>query len=160
MDESAAAAQIAAEETSYRLTPGMASRRLQVVSFVLQYLRRWGEAPSYGEIAGGLGIDKSTARDCVRRAVAKGQLVRGPGARRALQPPANTIAVPERLEPARAAELLEQLRAHGYILDGRVDPGTRTNCPLPGVRELDHIPVHDDDGDSGERGGAERAARG
>lgn len=135
--------EVLAESVEYRLTPGMASRRLQVVSFVLQYLRRWGEAPSYGEIAAALAIDRSTARDCVRRAVAKGQLVKGPGGRRALLPPADAIAVPARIGPEHAAELLAQLRAQGYIMDGRVDPGTRTNCPLPGARELDHIPVHD-----------------
>lgn len=132
-------------EAEYRLTPGMTSRRLQVVSFVLQYIRRWGESPSYGEIAGALGIERSTARDCVRRAVAKGQLVREPGGRRALRPPTEAIAVPPRIDPDHAAELLQRLRAEGYIVDGRVDPGTRTNCPLPGARELDHIPHHEVD---------------
>lgn len=63
----------------YRLTPGMASRWLQVVSFVLQYIRRWGTGPSYGEIAGALGLDRTTARDHVRRAVARGDLMRSPG---------------------------------------------------------------------------------
>ena len=129
-------------ENEYRLTPAMASRKLQVASFWHQYKARWGRGPSYGEISGAMGISYSTARDAVRRATRDGLIDRLPGARRG---EGTAKPVPTRLSPDLAELVIAQLRAQGVVmLSGPVGPDGRTYCPLPLVPELDHIPSGDD----------------
>ena len=50
----------------YRRSPSMVSTKLQVLDFAKAYFLRWGSSPSYGEIAGAVGIGRSRARDMVR----------------------------------------------------------------------------------------------
>ena len=93
-----------------RLAPDMASRRLQVLAFVRVYIRRWGEGPSYGEIAQAVGTNRSRAKDMVRQLIAQGALLRAPGAR--------GLVLPDRVE-----EALRLLRELGWKVD-RSTPGT------------------------------------
>lgn len=121
-------------EREFRLTPAMASRKLQVVSFVQQYIARWGSWPSYGEIAGAMGIHRDTARDAVRRAVRDKLLDREPGSRK-------PRVAPARLTATEAVGILDQLRAAGFIIQPPAsDPGTPTFCPLPLSPPFRHLP--------------------
>jgi hypothetical protein len=73
----AVAADIGAQnDASLRLKPEMASRRLLVLAFVREYITRWGQSPSYGEISSGLAISPTRARQLVKALVAGGQLIR------------------------------------------------------------------------------------
>ena len=125
-------------ESEYRLTPAMMSRKLQIVSFVMQYIGRWGQWPSYGEIAGAMGITSSTARDGVRRAVRDGLLHREPGSRRGRPTSSDR---PPSLTPAAAAEMLDRLREAGVVvMDPTAGSGTPTFCPLPISPPFRHLP--------------------
>jgi hypothetical protein len=125
--------------TDYRLSPAMSSRKLQVVSFVHQYIARWGRWPSYGEIGGAMGIERSTARDAVRRAVRDKLLHREKGSRRGVPPPAP--AMPARLSADEAAEVIALLHDAGVVLlDPGGDPDRPTFCPLPISPPFRHLP--------------------
>lgn len=125
-------------ENDFRLTAAMSSRKLQVVSFVQQYIDRWGAWPSYGEIGGAMGIASSTARDAVRRAVRDKLLHREPGSRKSVVKPRSSTP---RLAPAEAAVMLERLREAGVVLlQEGPDPATPTFCPLPISPPFRHLP--------------------
>ena len=125
-------------QDEYRLTPGMTSRKLQVVSFVKQYISRWGQWPSYGEIGGAMGIHSSTARDAVKRAVKDGLLHREPGSRRGVARAPNS---PSRLCPNEAAEMIERLREAGVVvMDTKPSSATPTFYPLPISPPFRHLP--------------------
>jgi len=125
-------------QKDYRLTPGMTSRKLQVVSFVKQYISRWGQWPSYGEIAGAMGITPSTARDAVKRAVRDQLLYREPGSRKGVvRAPIDAT----RLCPAEAAAMLERLREAGVIvIDNTANSAAPTFHPLPISPPFRHLP--------------------
>lgn len=114
-----------AEADPPKLRPDMASFRLLVLDFVRAYLTRWGHAPSYSEIAAGLGADRSRVRWAVKRLVRKGQLVQCPGPR--------GLSLPEACD--KAAELL---RAAGWRIDAAAK--SATNPALPGLPVLDYFP--------------------
>lgn len=82
-----------------RLAPEMASLRLQVLAFVRSYCTRWGESPSYGEIAQATGTNRTRVKHAVRRLVQTGQLLRQPGPRGLVLPDqqAQALALLERL---------------------------------------------------------------
>lgn len=71
----------AASGASLRLHPAMTSRRLLVLGFVRNYILQYGGSPSYGEIANGVGISPTRARQLVQALVKAGQLLRTPGPR-------------------------------------------------------------------------------
>ena len=48
------------------LRPEMASRRLQVLSFVRDYIGRWGASLSLGNIAAGCGTNPKRAHDLIK----------------------------------------------------------------------------------------------
>ncbi len=125
-------------QDTYRLTPGMNSRKLQVVSFVKQYISRWGQWPSYGEIAGAMGITSSTARDAVKRAVRDGLLHREPGSRKGV---VKTPNMTPRLSATEVAEMLERLRAAGVIvINTTASSPAPTFYPLPISPPFRHLP--------------------
>ncbi|RYF12587.1 MAG: hypothetical protein EOO77_17190 [Oxalobacteraceae bacterium] len=125
-------------QDEYRLTPGMNSRKLQVVSFVKQYISRWGQWPSYGEIGGVMGIHPSTARDAVKRAVKDGLLNREPGSRKGV---VRTPTAPSRLCPNEAAQMIERLREAGVIvMDTKASSATPTYYSLPISPPFRHLP--------------------
>lgn len=108
-----------------RLQPDMASFRLLVLDFVRGYLTKWGQGPSYGEIANHLAADRYRVRWAVKRLVRQGRLVQHPGPR--------GLAMPDAC--SAAAQVLAE---HGWAIDP--DGKTATNAPLPGVAVLDYCP--------------------
>lgn len=115
----------------------MASRRLLVLAFVREYIGRWGQSPSYGEIANGLSISPSRARQLAKALVKAGQLVRRPGPR--------GLAMPTLRD-----EAIRQLRELGYAIDEDFLEAARRPCALSTLRApivIDYI-----DGRTVERG--------
>ncbi|QSR16049.1 LexA family transcriptional regulator [Novosphingobium sp. KA1] len=96
-----------ATDASLRLRPEMTSRRLLVLAFVRNYIERWGESPSYGEIANGLAISATRARQLVKALVKSGQLLRKAGPR--------GLSLPTQVEDA-----IRQLRELGWQVDDSV----------------------------------------
>ena len=94
----------AQSDASLRLKPEMASRRLLVLAFVREYITRWGQSPSYGEISNALAISPTRARQLVKALVASGQLIRSPG------PRGITL-------PTLRDEAIRQLRELGFSVD-------------------------------------------
>ena len=88
-----------------RLTPAMASLRLQVLAFVRAYSARWGEGPSYGEIGEATGASRTAIKKAVRRLISQGMLLRAPGVR--------GLVLPDRRDDA-----IRVLRELGWVVDG------------------------------------------
>lgn len=112
-----------------RLRPEMASRKLLVLDFVRDYIARWHASPSYGEIAAGVGISATRAKQLVKALAREGQLLRKPGPR--------GLSLPE--DRDEALRLLEDL---GYI-------ALAPDCPNPTLQVppvLDYIPDAKGDG--------------
>jgi hypothetical protein len=108
-----------------RLKPEMASRRLLVLDFVRRYIERWGQSPSYSEIAAGVGIGRARAHQLVRRLVTSGHLLRTPGPR--------GLALPDQRD-----EAVRQLRELGWT----VDPGAaEARLPYTLSKLLDAPPL-------------------
>lgn len=101
-----------------RLAPEMASFRALVLDFVRTYLTRWGQSPSYGEIAAGLDSNRTRVKRAVVSLEREGLLLRRKGTR--------GLALPD--EIARARQLLER----AGVLSGV------TNPTLPGTPALDY----------------------
>jgi hypothetical protein len=76
----------------------MASFRALVLDFVRSYLTRWGQSPSYGEIAAGLSSNRTRVKRAVVSLEREGLLLRRPGTR--------GLALPDEIE--RARQLLER----------------------------------------------------
>lgn len=64
-----------------RLRPEMASFRALVLDFVRTYLTRWGQSPSYGEIAAGLDSNRTRVKRAIISLEREGLLHRSPGSR-------------------------------------------------------------------------------
>lgn len=71
----------------------MASFRALVLGFVRDYLTEWGQSPSYGEIAAGLGSNRTRVKRAVVSLEKAGLLLRTPGTR--------GLALPDEIERAR-----------------------------------------------------------
>ncbi|WP_260591502.1 hypothetical protein [Sphingomonas sp. TF3] len=127
----------------YRRSPSMVSTKLQVLDFAKAYFLRWGSSPSYGEIAGAVGIGRSRARDMVRTLTAEGEILRAPGDRRRMSFPGLEQHVSE-------GDAILALRAAGWTVnpDGQVFERSTASTfpPLPRVPELEQTPVTDDGG--------------
>lgn len=76
-----------------RLSPEMASFRALVLAFVRDYLTRWGQSPSYGEIAAGTNSNRTRVKRAVVSLERAGLLLRSPGTR--------GLALPDEIERAR-----------------------------------------------------------
>lgn len=111
----------------------MASRKLQVLDFAKRYVTRWGRSPSYGEIAGELGIGRERVKQHVRRLVDEGLIVRETGTRRG-------ISFPDLAGHISEADALQVLKDAGYgvLLQAAFPPCTFPT--LPPLPELEHIP--------------------
>lgn len=96
-----------------RLAPDMASLRLQVLAFVRLYITRWGEGPSYGEIAEATGTNRTRVKKVISRLIGQGLLLRTPGMR--------GLILPDQQD--RALNLLRDL---GWTIDPE---GTRLAAP-------------------------------
>lgn len=112
------------------LSPGMASRKLQVLGFYKLYYARWGKAPSVGECAGDIGISSTRVKQLLRQLEADRMIIRQPGVRRG-------ITFPEPADRISEGDALMRLRELGYVLD------VAFPCPnstLPKIPRLTHIP--------------------
>jgi DNA-binding transcriptional MocR family regulator len=87
-----------------RLSATMVSQRLLVLDFIRQYIGRWSQSPSQGEIARALDIDGSKVRRAIRSLARDGLILRRPGTR--------GLMLPE-----TEAEAIRQLRALGWTVD-------------------------------------------
>lgn len=85
-------------DPALRLSPEMASFRALVLDFVRGYIARWGQSPSYGEIAAGTGSNRTRVKRAVVSLVKAGLLVRTPGTR--------GLSLPDEIE--RARKILER----------------------------------------------------
>ena len=101
----------------------MTSRRLLVLDFVRTYILRYGGSPSYGEIANGLGISPTRARQLVQALVKSGQLLRTPGPR--------GLAL-----PALRDEAVRQLRELGWEVYAPC-----ADSALQALPPLDYVPI-------------------
>lgn len=119
------------QDRELRLSPEIASRRLLVLKFVLEYLDQWGESPSLGEIAAGLRISRMAAMRAVNALVKRRLLLRR-GRRRGL------------MRPGQREEAVRVLREHGYVVDE--DVMTVTKAILPRRVLLDYPPALDQRG--------------
>lgn len=138
---------IAAAGEVPRLRPDMASRRLQVLAFVRSYISRMNGSPSLGEIAAGIDISRTRARELVKALVREGQLLRRPGPR--------GLMLPSAIDEAK-----RQLRELGWQIDeafvcasAPVPPGG-AHSTLHGPPMLDYLPP-DGEGEDGEDRGDE-----
>jgi hypothetical protein len=131
-------------EAAMRLRPDMTSRRLLVLAFVRDYITKWGASPSYGEIANGLCISPTRARQLVKALVLSGQLLRRPGPR--------GLSLPTLRE-----EALRLLREHGYVIDEDVFHGA-IPCAHSTLRRpvlIDYVDGRTVERRAGNSGGAE-----
>lgn len=120
-----------------RLAPEMSSRRLLVLAFVRDYIGRWSDSPSHGEIAAGLGISRTRSRQLVKSLVKSGQLLSRPGPRGLSMPTLRDEAV-------------RQLRELGWTVDDDLGEmrAPCANSTLPAPILLDYLPSGSD-GDVG-----------
>lgn len=81
------------EHDPARLSPEMASFRALVLDFVAGYIARWGQSPSYGEIAAALGSNRTRVKRAVVSLERKGLLIRAGGVR--------GLSLPDEIERAR-----------------------------------------------------------
>lgn len=87
-----------------RLRPEMASRKLQVLAFIREYIGHWGGSPSFREIAAGCDTNVTRVKEAVRKLTAEGLLLRTPGPR--------GLALPTERDAA-----LRVLKALGWAID-------------------------------------------
>lgn len=69
-----------------RLSPEMASRKLQVLAFVRAYYRAHSAGPSLSEIANGLGTNKTRVQAALRKLQREGRIHREAGIARGIRP--------------------------------------------------------------------------
>lgn len=132
-----------------RLCPEMASFRALVLDFVRDYIARWGQSPSYGEIAAGLASNRTRVKRALRSLELAGLLLRRPGTR--------GISLPGDIEQARLtlerAGLLDP--GSGELVVGQMSPVEDAG---PQGRKRDRAPAgapQRSGGSSAEDGGAE-----
>ena len=77
-----------------RLTPTMASRKNQVLSFICSYHAAHGEGPSISEIAEAVNCARSRAQEAIRKLEAAGYIV-NPGRLELITPPPQLIDLDE-----------------------------------------------------------------
>ena len=115
------------------LKPAMASRKLHVLGYVREYIAACNGSPSLSEIAAGVGVGKSRARDLVDVLVKEGKLCRKDGTRGLLL-------------PCKIDEAKRLLREAGCMVDEDFDPppltlGPRTKTALPDIPVLEYVPA-------------------
>ncbi|MBY2957962.1 GntR family transcriptional regulator [Sphingomonadales bacterium 58] len=107
-----------------RLSPVMASRKLQVLAFIRRYHEEHGVGPSLSEIAAAVGTNRSRVQDAIRKLEREQRLHRVPGKTRGVTP----IGSHE--------EALRQLQALGYVVNpGRLEIIHPDALPLLDIEE-------------------------
>ncbi len=87
-----------------RLSPEMASRKLQVLAFIRLFHAQHGVGPSLGEIAAAVGTTRTRVHDSIRKLAREGRVHHMPGQPRGVRP-AET-----------RDEALRVLREEGWII--------------------------------------------
>lgn len=82
------------DDDTARLRPEMASFRALVLDFVRNYILRWNQSPSLGEIAAATRSNRTRVKRAIASLVKAGLLVRVPGPR--------GLSLPDELAQARA----------------------------------------------------------
>lgn len=122
------------EETP-RLKPAMVSRKLLVLAFVRDYIASWQGSPSYGEIAAGVGVSQTRAKQLVKALVKEHRLLRRPGTR--------GLSL-----PARHREALQALREAGWNVSQDNKLAVAPDCPKTTLQPppvLDYVAPHKGD---------------
>jgi hypothetical protein len=126
----------------FRLSPGMVSRKTQVLRFIKEYFREWGRSPSLGEIGGGLGISKKRVHELLGSLERDGEISRIKGQ-------ANGIILPVPAEMISREDFLRQAKEAGFTIVQEVPGGSfvannlglpLTLSGLPLLPELNDIP--------------------
>lgn len=121
--------------TSMKLSPVMASRRLQALGFIKRYYLEHGASPSQREIAAAIGASQPRVQAIIRDLERDGLVKRVHGQRRG-------IMLANRAKHVSAIDALLQLQEEGW----RINEGTKELMPplsfpsLPWPPELDHNP--------------------
>ena len=115
------------------ITEGTLSRKAQALAFITDYILREGHSPAMGDIARGLGVGRTRAKNLVHQLAVDKMIERAPGAQRG-------ISVPGLAQQ----QMIEQLRREGWTVDQDVKHAGRAYpCPqehLPLVTIIAHIP--------------------
>lgn len=126
---------------NYRLSPTMVSRKLQALRFIKEYFAEFGKSPSLGEIGNALGVSRQRAAELVQQLETDKDIVRKPGGRGILlTEPALMLSRSDALLILQAAGW--KVRVDGRHLGLPTDAFgyPLTDCGLPLLPELDHIP--------------------
>ncbi|MCW2406161.1 SOS-response transcriptional repressor LexA [Sphingobium sp. B1D7B] len=115
-----------------RLSPLMASRKLQALDFIEQFFAARGIGPSLSELAAALNSNRSRAQGHVRQLAREGRIRYFPGVPRGIRPLSGE------------EEALRRLLAAGYIV---------TNAGLLPPAVLDHVPARHGKTQNQESGG-------
>ena len=136
-----------------RLSPQMASRKLQVLAFIRAYYAAHGVGPSLSEMAAAIGSNRSRVQDAIRKLAAEGRIHRAPGQARGVRP----LSAQE--------EAVRHVRDAGYLVfDPALVPLLDIEMPvtkasLPGPSAHGHkVPLQGGSG-YGADGGEERTGR-
>ncbi|MEZ0495149.1 hypothetical protein [Sphingomonas sp. IW22] len=113
------------------------TRKEQAFAFICEFIVAQGYSPGMLDIAVGLQVCKTRARQLVEQLTIDGLVQRLPGAQRAIFVPglARRIAI-------------EQLRKEGFVVDEdvlKIEPPDLPKAQLPLVAIIDHDPDHDDE---------------
>lgn len=88
-----------------RLSPEMASRRLQVLAFVRMFHAQHGVGPSLSEMAAAIGTNRARVQGAVRKLAREGRIHYQPG-------------VPRGIRPAEShEEALQLLQSEGWVVN-------------------------------------------
>lgn len=108
-----------ASDAAARLSPEMASFRALVLVFVTTYIQRWGQSPSYGEIAAGTQSNRTRVKRAVVSLEKAGLLVRSPGTR--------GLSLPDEIAQARLT--LERAGLLPRVTNPTLLPGASLDYP-------------------------------
>jgi SOS-response transcriptional repressor LexA len=124
-----------ADMTPQKLSPVMASRKLQALGFIKRYYLEHGASPSQREIASAIGVSQPRVQALVRDLERDGLVKRVHGQRRG-------IMLANRAKHVSAIDALLQLQDEGWEINlGRMELMPPLSFPsLPWPPELDHIP--------------------
>jgi hypothetical protein len=110
-----------------RISPEMASTKLLVLRFIRNYIGKWKQSPSQGEIVNGCKLTRTSVRNALRSLQRDGLILRTPGPR--------GIALPAQRDAA-----LRTLEALGYQINADLHlpllPPPVLDYPIPATSEI------------------------
>ena len=125
-----------------RVSGGEPLRRYEVLAYLLERLVRHEGSPSYGNVAGRLGVSRERAKQLMGQLIGEGLVRKPPGEQRCFVVVDVVVA---------RARVVDALKAHGSIVS---QPLGRLECDggfplgqLPMMPDLEHLPDLDWPGD-------------